>query len=248
MEIYPQNRKHYQSKLKAELENWTKIEVKKENIPLSARTEVHFICDFCGVEYVAKRNTQKEPDDNTYCSQKCHKEGKRVKMSANNPNPAKDKIKVLCWTCKVEFEVFPSVYKKQDTHCCSWECYQERRKRKGFNLLNEETDIERIVREYLESEDVIFETQKSVYPYWCDFYIPETNTVLEVFGDYWHANPVKYGLGDAEDKYREVWRRDAERANYIIEKGYSVKILWEKTIKEEPYKAKELLKTILKND
>lgn len=248
VEIYPQNRKYYQNKLGKELENWTTIEVEQRVIPPSARIEVSFICDVCGVEYEAGRNTQDKTAKNTYCSRGCHKEGKRNNLYKHNPNPPKDKISVKCWTCGEPFEVFPSVYKKQDTFCCSRKCYKERRNKKGFNLLNDETDIERIIREYLESEGIEFKTQESVYPYWCDFYIPKSNLILEVFGDYWHANPKKYGHEDAEDKYKEVWENDVRRANYIINKGYRLEVLWEDTIKNEPEKAKKLIRKYLKND
>lgn len=223
------NRKYYEEKLGLDLKNGQYIKVRQGDIPFSSRMDVSFVCDVCNVEYVAKKNTQKEPSNNTYCSKECHREGKRIKMIENNPNP-RNRILVNCYNCGLEYETVPSKYKIQDNFSCSRECYKERRKSMGFNLLNDETNIEKKVREYLEEINVEFETQKSVYPYWCDFYIPKYNLIIEAYGDYWHANPMKYGHEDADDKYKSLWRDDIKRINYIIEKGYRVEILWGKTI------------------
>lgn len=248
VQVYPTNRKFYEERIGSGLINGQLIEVRQKDVPPSARADAHFECDVCGVTYVAKRNTQKGPTHNTYCSQDCHKEGKRRSMIKRNPNPKKDKIDVNCWTCDKSFKVVPSVYKKQDTFCCSRKCYQDRRREKGFNILNKETDIEKIVRLQLESMGVEFETQKSIYPYWCDFYIPESKLVLEVYGDYWHANPKKYGLEDAEDKYKEVWMNDVKRANNIIGKGYGFQVLWGDTIKNNSEETERLINKYLKNN
>lgn len=115
----------------------------------------------------------------------------------------------------------------------------------NFNLLNDETNIEKKIREYLEELKVEFEIQKSVYPYWCDFYIPENNMIIEAYGDYWHANPMKYGHENAEEKYQSLWRDDIKRINCIIEKGYRVEILWETTIMKDTEEMKRMINKYL---
>lgn len=64
-----------------------------------------------------------------------------------------------------------------------------------------------------------------------DMYNPNTNEIIECFGDYWHCNPKKY----KEDYYnkrvkktaKEIWMADEERINVIEKLGYKVKIIWE---------------------
>ena len=179
---------------------------------------------------MAKRNTQKSKGDMTYCSKECHAEGKRRRITAKNPNPKVDRISVSCHTCNKEILVVPSKFKKQDVFTCSWDCYQKRRENKGFNLLNKETKPERILREYLESIGVEFQVQKSIYPYWCDFYLPNQNLIIEVYGDYWHGNPSKFGYKNIDEKYYQLWKEDVSRVNKIISEGYRVDIFWEKEI------------------
>jgi G:T-mismatch repair DNA endonuclease (very short patch repair protein) len=73
------------------------------------------------------------------------------------------------------------------------------------------------------------------HAYQCDILIPSTNTIIEVDGDYFHANPKKY---KAEDKIfrkgmtaKEIWEKDEIRTQELIEKGYRVIRLWEDKIK-----------------
>lgn len=246
VKIWGVNREHYEGIMNCSLKNGEEIMIEQKFLPFSSRNEVYFICDICQEEYVAKRNTQKEATHNTYCSKDCHKEGKRRSMNTNNPNP-KNRIHVKCDTCGKDIETVPSVLKRQDAFTCSWECYQERRKNRGFNLLNKETVPERMMREYLEDEGIEYEIQKSVYPYWCDFYIPKENLIVEVFGNYWHANPRRYGHEGIEDKYAIIWEQDIKRINYIIEKGYRAVIVWEDTIHKNPKEAIDIVKSYLKN-
>lgn len=65
-----------------------------------------------------------------------------------------------------------------------------------------------------------------------DFYIPDSNTVVEFFGDYWHCNPRIYD----SDYYHKVmkmtasqkWDLDKKRIDSILEStGFSVLVVWE---------------------
>jgi G:T-mismatch repair DNA endonuclease (very short patch repair protein) len=68
------------------------------------------------------------------------------------------------------------------------------------------------------------------YPVWniehkypADFYIPQTNTILEVDGKYWH----KYPIGLEIDKIRN---------SELMEKGYKVVRFWENEFDKEKIK------------
>jgi len=77
-----------------------------------------------------------------------------------------------------------------------------------------------------------------------DFYLPVTNTVLEVYGDYWHANPRKYpkrSMLNETQKQNAI--RDRKRKNFLIKSGYRFVYIWECQIKENPDILSELLNT-----
>jgi len=65
-----------------------------------------------------------------------------------------------------------------------------------------------------------------------DVFIPSQNLIVEINGDYWHCNPDIYQW-HFWDEYRkkfayQIWQRDLERHSIALEKGYTVKILWQK--------------------
>ena len=61
--------------------------------------------------------------------------------------------------------------------------------------------------------------------------------IIEIFGDYWHANPLKYTKTDLIAVFggaieaQEIWKRDIIRINKLIKCGYKVLIIWEYEIK-----------------
>jgi G:T-mismatch repair DNA endonuclease (very short patch repair protein) len=64
-----------------------------------------------------------------------------------------------------------------------------------------------------------------------DMYNPNTNEVIECYGDYWHCNPKKYKEyyynKRVKKTAKEIWASDEERINAIEKLGYKVKIIWE---------------------
>lgn len=66
-----------------------------------------------------------------------------------------------------------------------------------------------------------------------DFAI-EWDKIIEVFGDYWHANPAIY-TDDKLNKHQVSQRKkDRSRLAYLQKCGKIVLVVWEKDIKEDP--------------
>lgn len=71
-----------------------------------------------------------------------------------------------------------------------------------------------------------------------DIIIPSLNTVIEINGDYWHGNPLKYKENDIICKWggdvivKEIWEHDKKRNKQIESFGFKVIVLWESDIKE----------------
>lgn len=94
-----------------------------------------------------------------------------------------------------------------------------------------ETGIERKIRELLTREGVKFETQKKMY-YWCvDFYLPDYDIVIEAQGDYWHAHPDIYAEPNAMQK--KNMRRDKGKAAYLPKCGHTFLAFWETDINSD---------------
>jgi G:T-mismatch repair DNA endonuclease (very short patch repair protein) len=79
-----------------------------------------------------------------------------------------------------------------------------------------------------------------------DIVVNDKNIVIEIFGDYFHANPKLYLSEDIitltwkkpnkQILVKELWEFDEVRKQHIESFGYDVLILWESDIKNENYK------------
>ena len=69
-----------------------------------------------------------------------------------------------------------------------------------------------------------FESEKYIDSYRVDFINKENKIVVEIYGDYWHCNPLKY----TENFYnknkkmyaKDIWEYDNRREDFIKDQGY----------------------------
>lgn len=77
-----------------------------------------------------------------------------------------------------------------------------------------------------------------------DFYDSKTNKIIEFYGDYWHANPIKYKEDDIIYypnknfvKAKEIWEKDKKRLEEIKEfRNIDALIIWEYDWRKNPNK------------
>lgn len=108
---------------------------------------------------------------------------------------------------------------------------------RNFNLVSK---LEIYVRDILDSNTIFYTPQKFIAGKSYDILINKTNLIIEVNGDYWHANPNKYkstdiinypGIGQITAS--SVWDRDIEKIAIAEKYGYCVITIWEDEIKRE---------------
>lgn len=72
---------------------------------------------------------------------------------------------------------------------------------------------------------------KYIKPYIVDGYDPETNTIYEFLGDYWHGNPDKHNPMNIHPRtkitFGEIYKNTFNRLNKLKSFGYDVKYIWE---------------------
>lgn len=71
----------------------------------------------------------------------------------------------------------------------------------------------------------------------CDLYIKNLNLCVEINGDFWHLNPIKYEstyYSKFHNKFaEELWKEDADRIHFLKEKyGVHVIVIWETEIRK----------------
>lgn len=98
---------------------------------------------------------------------------------------------------------------------------------------NRLTKLHQRIRKELNLEMLGFVSEQRVGCYWVDELCIERKIIVEINGDYSHANP-KLFHSDALIRFpgqsflaREKWEQDKRRTNNLIRKGYQVLIIWE---------------------
>jgi len=64
-----------------------------------------------------------------------------------------------------------------------------------------------------------------------DAYVPETNTIYEFYGDYWHGNPKKYSAEKinphSKKTFGELYQETLEKESVLKKSGYNLITIWE---------------------
>ena len=206
-------------------------------------------CIICGKEYKVKPAIA---DKSITCSRKCQgKWQSKFRIGENSSNYKGGGGYKTCINCKGEFYV----YWKTDFETrkfCSTECKQEywkehvllsdkfkkarfegnvKQRQQGYH----ETKPEKMVKEFLKNNNIEFLQEELINDkFIVDFYLPNHNAIIEVFGDYWHGNPDKYGNQEGKTPLNENQKRqqgkDKARINYLKKCGYKVFVVWENDI------------------
>lgn len=67
--------------------------------------------------------------------------------------------------------------------------------------------------------------------YWVDGFDPETNTIYEFYGDYWHGNPKRFCSTDinpsTKKTFGEMYAETLEKEKVLLNLGYKLVTIWE---------------------
>lgn len=123
---------------------------------------------------------------------------------------------------------------------------------KGYRVSSLEKRIDDILCELKFTKTTQFYlkiTNKKRYFY--DFYLNDYNLILEIQGDYWHANPLIYNENDilfyrfGKIKAADIWEKDRLKKEAAINHNYDIIYIWEHDIKK--LNKDELKDFLLKN-
>jgi hypothetical protein len=202
------------------------------------KSTIFLHCQYCGKLFPVLMGQLRFFKELKYCSNKCRAEVR------------KKRVNLICVICGKSYWEHLAYSKK--SVCCSDECrykwlsiYSNKpenlerfRKQGAKSCLNQKrayTLPEKMVLEYLIKNNVEFEPQ---YPIGeilvVDFFLPEYNCILEVYGDYWHVNPLKYGEGKRPINKMQLRNKQKDIRRYkVLTKKYNYNFysLWENDIK-----------------
>lgn len=208
-------------------------------------------CLICNKKFPVKLSTMKTQ---ITCSRRCQgKWQSQFRIGENSSNFKGGNVVKVCKECNQEYET--RRYHSEGSSFCSVDCRKlywikhvitkdsfKQSKYEGISRYRQkeisETKPERMVREWLEANNISFKQEQGFFHrYYADFYIPDTNIVIEVNGDYWHANPTIYGEGHDQiplsNSQIEQIAKDKKKLEDFIKYGFQVIVLWEKDIYED---------------
>lgn len=95
------------------------------------------------------------------------------------------------------------------------------------------------IREELNLSAYGFLSEQIIDWYVADELHPDRKIIIEINGDFWHANPDKYSENDIIKAPGETfvagdkWKKDMEKYKKYIELGYELIVIWESDYKED---------------
>lgn len=211
----------------------------------SQQSRIDICCKTCGKGI----NITKYQYENgkVYCSKKCSNKSRETKVEKQ------------CIICGSMF--FTSFGRSEKSITCSRKCQaqwqsiyytqlpdvQERLKQQGVSShLSQNvsgTYPEQLVEKYFIENNINYIFQFVIGDRLiADFYLPKYNCVFEVYGDYWHANPQKYGdsLIPLNNMQKINKNKDIRRYKVITKKyNYLFYSMWEYDIKNNLNKSME---------
>jgi len=104
---------------------------------------------------------------------------------------------------------------------------------------------EREFKKLMKELKVEFETQKIVNNKIFDFYIPHINLLVEIDGDYFHANPEKVKLENINRMQVRNIKNDKYKDSLAAGLGYGLERVWENDLKVNYKEVKARFKKIL---
>lgn len=130
------------------------------------------------------------------------------------------------------------------------EAYRQKKKKKlkanAKKMSNKLTEPERIFKDMMVELGIKYTTQKVVGNKIFDFYIPSKNMLVEVDGDYFHANPLIYEGKELNKMQIRNVKNDKYKDTLAKGNGYSLERVWEYDLKNNYSKQKARFKKILK--
>lgn len=87
------------------------------------------------------------------------------------------------------------------------------------------------INDLLQSNQIIFENEHFEKYHSIDIFLTNHNLMIEIMGDYWHANPLKYNINYLTSQQKKSIKQDKSKHTYIKKyENIEILYLWEKDI------------------
>jgi len=125
---------------------------------------------------------------------------------------------------------------------------KKRLEKTAAKMSNKMTAPEKVFHDMMKELGVKCECQKVVGNKIFDFYIPSKNMIVEVDGDYWHANPLIYENKDLNKTQLRNVKNDEFKTVLAKGNGYKIERVWENELHNDYEAQKKRFKKLLKDE
>lgn len=211
-------------------------------------------CEICGtLMHVRKKSTQR------FCSTDCQKIWQTQQVGILNKRFMRKETN--CDYCNKEFFIKKYKLDNEQHHFCSKECRQAwfaevwsqsedwkiKKRQMTIKQLSENkfintlTKPQIVVNSILDNNNIQYVNEQPFIYYSVDNYLVDIGLVIEVMGNYWHGNPIKFNtLNDMQIK--NIKRDKAKHTFLKNNYGVDVLYLWEFDVITNPELCWQLIK------
>ncbi len=187
---------------------------------------VEYFCEYCGKSYNVAKSLHEHPSRSSrFCSMKCrNKWESENKRGENHHNYG---IKYSKAKRRQMSEIVVKLYEN--------------------GVYDKQTLPQKIVNNLLINNNIKFINEKGFKYYLIDNYLLDYNLAIEVNGDYFHSNPLKYPTLINKMQKNNI-TRDKRKRTYLKRYGkFEILYLWESDIKQNPELCEKLILEYIKN-
>lgn len=185
----------------------------------------------------------------------CGKEIKVIPYNYNKTNSFGDNHNFCCQECYWEYR--KKYYIGEKSTMLNYQYTEDQLEKIRNNLLKNsrsskrfDSNIQLSINNILDNSKIKYEREKIFTYYAVDNYLTDYNLIIEVMGDYWHSNPLRYN----ENKYKLnkkqfVWiKKDKQKHSYIKNhENINILYLWETDINKNIELCEKLILEYIKN-
>ena len=218
-------------------EEWDEVKnvLRVEDVSYASNKKVWWLCKVCGYRWKSAIHNRSKGNGCPECAGKTVTDKNRLTLLFPGLVEEWDKVKngkllpedvsyasakIVSWVCKkCDYKWKSSVSNRTGGSCCP-------RCSKG--------NMSKVSQRWLDSLSVpVREYYISVLGIRVDGFDPETNTVYEFLGDYWHGNPEVKKFNPtkinshSKKSFGDLYKKTMDRFRLLEKEGYKVVFIWE---------------------
>ena len=232
-----------------------------ENLPSVYENAEHL---YCNLECYWKDKPNKMPhgEDNpcynrikTHCTN-CNKPIDVIPFDYKKSNEFGDNHNFCCQECYWEYR---SKYYIGEKAAAFNRIITEEQKEKarltilknGRNANRFNSKVQLKINDMLNMNHINYEREYIIKYYAVDNYLSDYDLIIEVMGDYWHANPLRYNEDNymLNDTQQRTLQKDKQKKSYILNhNNINILYLWETDINKRPKLCEALILKYIENN